>query len=192
MLYCLQRQLSGGRGDGADRQRLCPRRVAAIADGICGRSAKAHHDQPRRERGMTADRAPASIRSLPLVANAEFSPQPREVVGAHRISGRGCADWFSSIFSHAITFFRPFAVLTALRGVWLPSAGIGRPASCDSDPSGPDERCFSAPSSGGRRTMSCSECSRDDAIICSTLCRSTRGARARPARTGSSIARPLG
>src|SRR5271166_1945376 len=45
-------------------------------------------------------------------------------------------------------------------------------------------------SSGGRRTMSCSECSRDDAIICSMLCRSTRGARARPARTGSSIARP--
>ncbi len=38
--------------------------------------------------------------------------------------------------------------------------------------------------------MSCSECSRDDAIICSMLCRSTRGARARPARTGSSIARP--
>src|SRR5208337_1702537 len=45
-------------------------------------------------------------------------------------------------------------------------------------------------SSGGRRTMSWSECSRDDAIICSMLCRSTRGARARPARTGSSIARP--
>src|SRR5271157_3546091 len=45
-------------------------------------------------------------------------------------------------------------------------------------------------SSGGRRTMSCSECSRDDAIICSMLCRSTRGARASPARTGSSIARP--
>ena len=31
-------------------------------------------------------RAP-SIRSPPLVANAEFSPQPREVVGAHRILG---------------------------------------------------------------------------------------------------------
>ena len=30
---------------------------------------------------------PASIRSPPLVANAEFSPQPREVVGAHRILG---------------------------------------------------------------------------------------------------------
>jgi hypothetical protein len=30
---------------------------------------------------------PASIRSTPLVANAEFSPQPREVVGAHRILG---------------------------------------------------------------------------------------------------------
>src|SRR5271166_4696996 len=45
-------------------------------------------------------------------------------------------------------------------------------------------------SSGGRRTMSCSECSRDEAIICSMPCRSTRGARARPARTGSSIARP--
>ena len=29
----------------------------------------------------------ASIRSPPLVANAEFSPQPREVVGAHRILG---------------------------------------------------------------------------------------------------------
>src|SRR5271166_2179452 len=41
-------------------------------------------------------------------------------------------------------------------------------------------------SSGGRRT----KCSRDDAIICSMLCRSTRGARVRPARTGSSIARP--
>ncbi len=38
--------------------------------------------------------------------------------------------------------------------------------------------------------MSCSECSRDDAIICSMLCRSMRGARARPARIGSSIARP--
>src|SRR5271165_3492494 len=45
-------------------------------------------------------------------------------------------------------------------------------------------------SSGGRRTMPCSECSRDDAIICSMLCRSARGARASPARTGSSIARP--
>ena len=30
---------------------------------------------------------PASIRSRSLVANAEFSPQPREVVGAHRILG---------------------------------------------------------------------------------------------------------
>ncbi len=30
---------------------------------------------------------PASIQSPPLVANAEFSPQPREVVGAHRILG---------------------------------------------------------------------------------------------------------
>ena len=30
---------------------------------------------------------PASIRLPPLVANAEFSPQPREVVGAHRILG---------------------------------------------------------------------------------------------------------
>ena len=30
---------------------------------------------------------PASIRSPPLVANAEFSPQPPEVVGAHRILG---------------------------------------------------------------------------------------------------------
>ena len=38
--------------------------------------------------------------------------------------------------------------------------------------------------------MSCSECLRDDAIICSMLCRSTRGARTRPARTGFSIAQP--
>jgi hypothetical protein len=30
---------------------------------------------------------PVSIRSPPLVTNAEFSPQPREVVGAHRILG---------------------------------------------------------------------------------------------------------
>src|SRR5271166_3973305 len=42
-------------------------------------------------------------------------------------------------------------------------------------------------SSGGRRTMSCSECSRDDAIICSMLCRSTRGARARSSLLGDGV-----
>src|SRR5690606_29817968 len=41
------------RGRGADRQRLRPRRAAAPADGIHGRNAKAHLDQPRRQRGMT-------------------------------------------------------------------------------------------------------------------------------------------
>ena len=41
---------------------------------------------PDAEPFRSAER-PASIRSPPLVANAEFSPQPREVVGAHRILG---------------------------------------------------------------------------------------------------------
>ena len=44
----------GRGGDRAHRQRLCPGRVAAIADGIRCRSAETHLDQPRRERGMTS------------------------------------------------------------------------------------------------------------------------------------------
>src|ERR1700733_4240687 len=44
---------------------------------------------------------------------------------------------------------------------------------------------------GGRRRASCAlDRSRADAIICSTVCRSTRGARTSPVRTGSSNVRP--
>ena len=46
--------LVGRGGDGADRQRLCPRRVAAAADGVCGRGAEADCNQPGRQRRMTA------------------------------------------------------------------------------------------------------------------------------------------
>ena len=50
----------GGGGDGADRQRFCARRAAAIADGVRSRSAEAHLDQPRRKRRMTANSGRAS------------------------------------------------------------------------------------------------------------------------------------
>ena len=52
LFYCLQRGLSAGGGDGADRQRLRARRAAATADGVRGRGAEAGRDLARRERGM--------------------------------------------------------------------------------------------------------------------------------------------
>ena len=52
----------GRGGDGADRQRLRPRRLAAAADGVCGRGAEADRDQPRGQRRMTAT-VPQSART---------------------------------------------------------------------------------------------------------------------------------
>jgi hypothetical protein len=59
LFYCMQRGLSGG-GDGADRQRLRPRRAAAAADGIRRRGAEADWHLARGERGMTTQDRPAA------------------------------------------------------------------------------------------------------------------------------------
>ena len=48
---------------------------------------RVRHALPQTPKPFRIAERPASIRSPPLVANAEFSPQPREVVGAHRILG---------------------------------------------------------------------------------------------------------
>ena len=64
LFYCLQRGLSGGRGDGADRQRLRARRAAAIADGVRGRGAEADRDQPRGERRVNRSRSVRVGRSM--------------------------------------------------------------------------------------------------------------------------------
>ena len=48
----------GRGGDGPDRQRLRPRRVAAVADGVRGRGAEADFDQPGRKRRMTFPSVP--------------------------------------------------------------------------------------------------------------------------------------
>ena len=48
---------------------------------------RVRHALPQTSKPFRIAELPASIGSPPLVANAEFSPQPREVVGAHRILG---------------------------------------------------------------------------------------------------------
>src|SRR5580658_3549977 len=70
----------GGGSDGSDRQRLCSRRVAAAADGICGRSAEAHHDQSRRERGMTAGAQGADRRAILEIRNLSVSIQDKLIL----------------------------------------------------------------------------------------------------------------
>ena len=54
LFYCVQRGLVAGRSRGAGRQWLRQGRVAAIADGICGRGAKADLDLAGRKCWMSA------------------------------------------------------------------------------------------------------------------------------------------
>ena len=53
LFYCHAARAFGRGGDGADRQRLRPRRAAAIADGVRGRGAEADRDLARRQRRLT-------------------------------------------------------------------------------------------------------------------------------------------
>src|SRR5271154_807277 len=92
----------GGRGDCADRQRLCSRCLAATADGICGRSAEAHLHQPRRERGMisgvqSGDRGPmleiknlsVSVQDKLILDNLNLSLNAGEVAAIMGPNGSG-------------------------------------------------------------------------------------------------------
>src|SRR5271155_4216448 len=104
VLLSAARALGGG-GDGADRKRLCPRRVAATADGIRGRSAKAHHHQPRRERGVMSDAAgqaqgdrrpmleirnlSVSVQGKPILDNLSLSVNAGEVAAIMGPNGSG-------------------------------------------------------------------------------------------------------
>ena len=63
-------------------------------------------------------------------SSSHSQPKSYPAIGS---SGGCCAEWFSSSFSQAMTFSRPFGVFTAFRGVALARAGMARRASAYSD-----------------------------------------------------------
>ena len=131
-----------------------------------------------------------SFGSSPLVAEAKFLPDPGEVVAAYRIVlPRLCrlvlqhlqpADHLLPTFPCLDRLARRLVAESRDRLVQGPAVMI-REALVN------DAALFVRWKTNGVLRV---DRSRDNAIICSTVCRSTRGARTRPARTGSSSARP--